>query len=280
MKMESFKGYGTRIQSYLEKKMHPLYTLGFISALSPLLGIGGAQAYHFLHPFPTIEEMHRQYDREQAEIYEQSGGSNLEGKLTNQNIGIILVDMQDGFLRNIHPVEKVQLLERQKEVLTIAKNYDVPVLVFEMENEMQNFGRTTKALQDILDTIPRTKTFSKNRDDGFEIYDDHRRFDPEYFPSDWLEQQNVDTVYVMGVNGNACVSETADSARDLFSLTIATSNDVIATADTNAASGYCAFESCDEAMAGLVPFVEHGLIHQNNRPFLEYLQKKNKRGSP
>ncbi len=238
-------------------------------ALAPLTGIAGAKVYVGLHPIPSIEEMDRNYYEKKARLYEHSSGSNLEGKLQDQIFGIILVDMQDSFLQGIHTPERIQLIREQKKVLAVAAEYDLPVLIFEMDN----YGQTTKELQELVDTVPRTKTFSKNRNDGFEIYDPLPRFDPETFPSDWLKQQGVDSVYMMGVNGNACVKETADSAMKM-GFTIATSTDVIATANKNAATGSCAYESCIEARASLSDFVEKGILHNENDAFLDYFRGK------
>lgn len=252
------------------KTFAQLYTLGLVTILSPFTGIVAAEMYTQLNPIPSLEERKRADYRKEASIYEQSTGSNLEGKLNDQRFAIVLVDMQESFLQNIHPHERTQLIQEQETVLEAAAHYDIPVLVFEMDN----FGKTIPELQNILKIVPRTKTFWKNRDDGFEIYESIIRFDPEYFPQDWLKKQGVDSLYFMGVNGNGCVEATANSAKDLFDLTIATSNNVIATSGKSSSTGVCAYESCDEAKASLGTFLEKGLLHQNTTPFLAYFREK------
>ena len=214
----------------------------------------------------SYEEFNARYYREGAVLYEESTGSNTQEKLQNNyNFGIILVDMQPSFLKHIDPQEKKQLIQRQREVLTLAKRYDIPTLVFEFDGQ----GETISELEQIIADIPRTKTFTKERDDGFEIYHGPKNFEPDYYPSDWLQAQGVDAVYMMGINGFACVQETADSAKDLFHLQIATSNDVIASGTEKVS---CPFESCDQGKASLSYFLQEGILDKTNYPFIKYLK--------
>ena len=221
-----------------------------------------------------FEEFNRNHMRKQAAIYETSSGSNLKEKpLSGLKFGIVLVDMQEGFFeRGFYPYEKSEMLREQKRVLEAAKEYDLPVLVFEMEG----FGETLAPLEELIQQVPKHTTFSKYRQDGFEIYGHLQSPNPEVFPSDWLKEQGVNALYFMGINGNACVYETANSAQDLYNFTIATSNEVIATANDNAESGDCHSESCDEAKSGLVLFLQRGILHPKNEPFLDYFKRKEK----
>lgn len=258
------------VQQFIKNNVSTALRASLSATTLAAIGAGAEKAYIALYPFPTFEEREQARYQKRAAIYEQSSGSNLEGKIKDQNFGIVLVDMQDAFLKDINSDERIQLLREQKKVLKTAEEYDIPVLVFERDT----YGKTTKEIQDILETVPRTKTFYVDRNNGFESYDDSKIFNPDYFPKDWLKQQGVDTLYMMGVNGNGSVKRTADSARDLLSFTVATSNDVIASAGKNSYLGSCAYESCPEAKAALSDFLEKGLLHRDNDPFLEYFRKE------
>lgn len=207
-----------------------------------------------------------------AEIYDNSSGSNLEEKLSpGLEFAVVLVDMQPRFLeRGFYPYELSEMISEQKKVLKAAEQNDIPVLVF----EFSGYGETIPSLQDLIEKVPRHKTFEKKRNDGFEIYDSFSGFNPEFFPSDWLGGQDVNALYFMGVNGSACVVETAGSANKIFGYKIATSNEVIATSNENSQSGNCNSESCNEAKDGLVLFLENGILDQKNEAFLDYLQKR------
>ncbi|MSR86180.1 hypothetical protein EXS74_02185 [Candidatus Woesearchaeota archaeon] len=162
------------------------------------------------------------------------------------------------------------MLQEQKKVLGVAKKYDLPVLIFETDH----FGKTIPALQELIEQLPRTTTFGKHRDDGFEIYEHGMKHpNSDYFPQDWLKEQGVNALYFRGINGNACVSETASSAQEFHDFTIATSNEVIATSNDNANSRDCHSKSCDEAKGGLLLFQSKGILDTENQPFLDYFTR-------
>ncbi len=238
----------------------------FFPYLSTVLGLSACT------PEFNAEEWTAKYNRERAALYEQGPRSNLEQKLQGDlHFGIVLVDMQPRFLEHgFYPYESHEMITEQKRVLTAARDYDLPVLVFETDG----YGDTIPALQDLIEQIPRTTTFGKRYDDGFEIYESIIQHpNPGIFPQDWLQEQGVNALYFMGINGNACVTETASSAQEL-NFTIATSNQVIATANDNAQSGDCRSESCDEAKAGLLLFQSKGILDPENQPFLDYFKEQ------
>lgn len=221
----------------------------------------------------SFEEYSARYNREQAAIYEQSTGSNIEAKLQpDLHFGIVVVDTQTEFINKINSEERLQLISQEKRVLEAAKTYNIPLLVFEMDN----FGETLPTLERLVEQVPRHTTFRKYRDNGFEIYGTIQKPNAEIFPDDWLREQGVDTLYFMGMNGNACVYATANSAQDFLGFQIATSNDVIATADENSQTGNCAFDSCDEAKSGLTFFLEKGILSRDSQAFLEYFSERKK----
>ena len=110
------------------------------------------------------ESFHKAYFRERATKYDLNAKTNSEEKLQGDlKFAIVIVDMQELFLAKVTPGESFEMLREQKKVLQIAQEQDIPVLVFEYENN----GPTIPTLKEYIEAVPRHKYFTKDEDDGF-----------------------------------------------------------------------------------------------------------------
>ena len=212
------------------------------------------------------EAYRKAYYRERATTYEQSSKTNLEDELKGDlNFGIVIIDMQEPFLAKITAAESSEMIAEQKKSLQLAKEQNIPVIVFEYEGN----GETIPTLQKYIEEVPRHIYFTKSDDDGFAFQEEKDQNDS---PSAWLKENKVNALYFEGVNGSACVLASANSAY-MDNFTVATSNQVIATGDQSTEEGYCPEEQCNEAKSSLLFFLQNGILDPNNQPFLDYLAK-------
>ncbi|OGI76552.1 hypothetical protein A3C57_02285 [Candidatus Nomurabacteria bacterium RIFCSPHIGHO2_02_FULL_33_12] len=131
-----------------------------------------------------------------------------------KTLAVFLIDMQDKF---IDTNEKRSLIPNQISVLNFCENKNVPILVF----RYHGYGDINYKLQEKLNKIHKLVTyFSKRNDDAFHLDSLER----------WLENYEIKTILIMGINACACVLETAKSAI-YYGYNVITSDQLIA--------GYC-----------------------------------------
>ncbi len=129
------------------------------------------------------------------------------------NLAVLLIDMQECFLKNIDYEERMREIPYQIEVLDYCKEKSVPVFVLEYKNK----GPTTKVLKEKVDSLEKKVYVTKSYDDGFTCTD----------LAEQLKVYNINTLLLMGVNATACVVATAYGALNA-GFNIMTSKDLIA----------------------------------------------------
>jgi nicotinamidase-related amidase len=128
-------------------------------------------------------------------------------------LGVLLIDMQEDFLIEIDETERQKMIEQQKKILHACSLLDIPVIILEYSNH----GSTIEDLQKCLDSVVRTSTITKPRNDGFV----RTKLDKQ------LRQLGVGKLLLMGVNASACVASTGKGGKR-YGYEIITSLDLIA----------------------------------------------------
>lgn len=139
----------------------------------------------------------------------------MKARIDTARFGVLIVDMQYSFLKNIKPNERDSLIQHQKELLDLCsyKNYPVAVLKFARSGEI------ISELDEVIKKVPRHRTFIKYWDDGF-------CENPDL--GDTLKKSNIETLCITGVNADCCVLQTIVGAmRNGFKVT--TSRELMAT---------------------------------------------------
>jgi nicotinamidase-related amidase len=113
-------------------------------------------------------------------------------------IGVMLIDMQSGFLKDFSELGVWSLVYEQSRVLNWAGARDVPVVCAEYLNE----GDTHPSLRNKLRGVPRVLRITKEDDDIFTATG----------LVSWLDERNVADLFFMGVNAHACVLDSARTA--------------------------------------------------------------------
>ena len=125
--------------------------------------------------------------------------------LLEHRVGVLLVDMQEGFMSRLYGFEKRALVKEQRQILTYCAINDIPVAVLEYRGR----GATISTLQQVLKEVPRTKIIPKNEKDGFSNPQLARR----------LHYWGLTRLCITGIFGPLCIIETAKGAlRNGFSV--------------------------------------------------------------
>ncbi|NTW13898.1 MAG: cysteine hydrolase [Candidatus Moranbacteria bacterium] len=115
-----------------------------------------------------------------------------------KNLAVILIDMQEPFFKNIRTKHKGRILRAQKSALRQCIRHDIPVCVV----EYVDCGDTLPDLRELLRKVPRTVTLVKSKDDAFT----NRKL------AKVLKDWHAGRLILMGINADACVLDTAQSA--------------------------------------------------------------------
>jgi nicotinamidase-related amidase len=126
---------------------------------------------------------------------------------------VLLIDMQEEFLDDIDPYEKDRIIGKQKEVLGICINGDIPVAAL----RCSGVGNIISELSSMVYEVPRHCELKKTEDDGFDGTD----------LESTLRNWDVEKCFLMGINADGCVRRTGRGAV-ARRFQIATSDDVIA----------------------------------------------------
>ena len=120
-----------------------------------------------------------------------------------QNLGILLIDMQENFINGNNPLleekEMARLVEAQIRFLNIAKRKQIPVFTIEYENR----GKTILKLQEIL-RQSENYIIKKKKSNGFN--------NPELSPL--LKGKGIKNLILTGIYSNVCIRETAEGAKN------------------------------------------------------------------
>jgi len=141
-----------------------------------------------------------------------SNPADLEAKLQTLRIAVVVIDMQDNFLKKLPSGKKEELIASQIDILNSCAKYAIPTAIIEY-NKQEN---TVQEIQDAVQKIPQKGYFIKHHNDSFK----DRIFTQR------LKEWGVNTLLLMGVNAGACVYDTASSAL-ATGYTIATSEQLI-----------------------------------------------------
>jgi nicotinamidase-related amidase len=117
----------------------------------------------------------------------------------DKKFAVLIIDMQTKFLESFREKTRKNLLLSQITVLEIARKYSIPIIVV----EYKNYGKTTEELSVFLDKIENVFYIQKKFDDAFK----------ETALEDVLRGKGVEKIFLMGIYMDACVWQTAKTAR-------------------------------------------------------------------
>ncbi len=168
-------------------------------------------------------------------------------------VGLLLIDMQAPFLRNIDNYEQKRQLPNILRVLEYAGQHKIPVIVLEYYGE----GPTVPILKEKLETLTTEVLYlQKNHNDGFK--------DTEL--ADLLEERKIKTVVLMGINATACVKATGEGAIR-SGLKIVTSTDLIA----NPPDSWISYEN---GLEGSRWYRKYGILARNHQELLRKISRR------
>lgn len=133
-------------------------------------------------------------------------------KSKNTDIALLLVDMQNSFLKGMTSKETNRILYPQLNVLDYCIKEDIPVVVLEFISE----SATHRLIRKKTRKVPRSEKIKKCSDSGFRYTN----------LAEKLESWKIGCVCLAGINSHACVKSTAKSALE-YGLRITTSKDII-----------------------------------------------------
>jgi nicotinamidase-related amidase len=128
----------------------------------------------------------------------------MEQRINTSQFGVVIVDMQPTYLRNILEGEKTDLIRNQLALLERCLQRDIPVIAFEGQNPYSmNYVETIPELKSKIKQLKRRQFFEKEFDDGF-----------TYYPlvNEQVTSWKINTLCFTGINAAACVQETAEGA--------------------------------------------------------------------
>lgn len=119
--------------------------------------------------------------------------------MSEKRLGVVIIDMQEYFVRQLYEDERASLIANQKRILQSCQKNKIPVVQVEWFDE----GETINELGELIMECERY-IFIKNNNDAFKATNG---FD------DILKLARINQLLVMGINLSACVFETVMSAR-------------------------------------------------------------------
>jgi len=131
----------------------------------------------------------------------------------HDDLAVILVDMQTGFVGKIDKRELEEEVQNQIDVIDYAGHHSIPIYVLEFAGD----GQTIPELKEKLNQYESVHYILKDRNNDFR----RTRL------GEMLSDEGIKIVLLMGINASACVWGTAYGALD-ENLQIMTSRDLIA----------------------------------------------------
>ncbi len=122
------------------------------------------------------------------------------------DLAVLVIDMQYGFLKHIDAYQRRALVRNQIRVLRHCEEFDIQT--WKIELPKRNFGETAEPIRNALKRVPRDWSWAKESDSVFSPLE-ARCFAGE------LQRKGIRTIFLMGLNADACVY---DSAFDAYHL--------------------------------------------------------------
>lgn len=143
----------------------------------------------------------------------------MVNEIDTSKLGIVLVDMQPFYLKNIKEKDQRKLIRNQINFLENCANQNLPLLIFEGQGPVYSprYEGTIPELSQIIKKFEKTRTFEKRLNDGFSNYP---------LVNAQLKEWEVNSVFLTGINALACVRESAYGAKQL-GYEVLTSKDLI-----------------------------------------------------
>jgi nicotinamidase-related amidase len=131
----------------------------------------------------------------------------------NNDTGLVIVDMQDFFLKKFEQNKVSLLIKNQVKLLRYCSKNKIPVFVLEYNKR----GTTTKPLKVYLQKLKIVNIIVKNSNSGFR----------DTNLEELLSKLKINRIILAGINGSGCVQDTAIGALKR-GLKIITSSEIIA----------------------------------------------------
>ena len=128
------------------------------------------------------------------------------------NLAVLLIDMQNGFLQGRRNDVIEDLIANQKSLLQYCAEHDWPVAITLFANQ----GFTIPELQTLVNQVPRHNQFIKPGRNGFENYKLREQ----------LESWGSEHLLLTGIDAYACVNATGKHAVDTLKLKVSSSWDL------------------------------------------------------
>ncbi len=142
-------------------------------------------------------------------------------------LAVILIDMQEDFVKDLRAGEAKRIIPNQLEILKYCNQFSIPIVVLELN--VQSYGKTNEILLNEAKKNHHFRLIGKEYDNGF------FKTELDYH----LKALGIKKLFIMGINANYCVKETARGAID-NGYKIMTSNEVI-----SGQSGHSRYNSID-----------------------------------
>lgn len=169
----------------------------------------------------------------------------FEYSVSDTGLAVLVIDMQEFFLKNLDPDIRTKLIDSQIDVLRYCALHNIPVVVLENQKEDSEIRTTVQELKDYIDLVPRHLYIDKYKNNGFT--------NPTL--KEILREWGSNNLYFMGVNATACIKATWRGARK--SLGRYTSSAVIA-------------DSKDKDQAQYIPWFDRtGNYHDDHMDLLK-----------
>lgn len=127
-----------------------------------------------------------------------------------KNLGIMLIDMQEGFIWSPMPREIVELVESQKKLFNFAYEKQIPIFVLEYIGSGKTIDELTTALSN-----NKTYFLPKYKNDGFarsyHILEEEELSNEQLIEK--LNEEKITDLIFTGVNKDACVLATVQNAK-------------------------------------------------------------------
>ncbi|MDB5266581.1 MAG: nicotinamidase [Parcubacteria group bacterium] len=118
-----------------------------------------------------------------------------------KNAAVVVMDMQDFFLKNFPAHIKEKLIAEQGKILRRCIKENIPVVVFEYKAGGKDRGRTTPILEKLIRKVAE-EIIIKESNSGF----------TKTHLDKILRSLKIKNLIIIGVNANACVQDTAIGA--------------------------------------------------------------------
>ncbi|MCK9567978.1 cysteine hydrolase [Candidatus Pacearchaeota archaeon] len=131
-----------------------------------------------------------------------------------ENLGILVIDMQEDFIGRNKPREIEELIQYQKKLFKFAHKKKIPIFILEWEN----CGKTS---EELISELSNNKTYfiPKYENNGFlneDLVWEEDSFKEEYQNkelSNLLEKEQIKNLILTGISKDACVLATTLGAK-------------------------------------------------------------------